>query len=80
MMFGARIVMGASCGAALGAASQAMIGGLFAGALGAVIGTLGGAELRTRLASAMGGKDLPAALIEDVVAIGAAFLIVTRFA
>jgi uncharacterized membrane protein len=80
MMFGARIVIGALCGAALGAASQVMIGGLIAGALGAVIGTLGGAELRARLASAMGGKDLPAALIEDVVAIGAAILIVTRFA
>jgi uncharacterized membrane protein len=80
MMFGARIVIGALCGAALGAASQVMIGGLIAGGLGAVIGTLGGAELRTRLASAMGGKDLPAALIEDVVAIGAAILIVTRFA
>ena len=54
--------------------------GLIAGALGAVIGTLGGAELRTRLASAMGGNDLPAVLIEDVVAIGAAAMIVTRFA
>jgi uncharacterized membrane protein len=37
MMFGARIVMGALCGAALGTASQVMIGGLIAGAFGAVI-------------------------------------------
>lgn len=80
MMFGARIVMGALCGAALGASSGAMIGGLIAGAFGAVIGTLGGAAMRTGLARAIGGQDLPAALIEDVVAIAAAVLIVTRFA
>jgi uncharacterized membrane protein len=80
MMFGARIVMGALCGAVLCAASGTMLGGMLAGALGAVIGTLGGYELRTRLARAIGGKDLPIALLEDAVAIGAAILIVLRFA
>lgn len=80
MMFGARLVIGALCGAALGVPSQAMIGGLVAGALGAVIGTLGGYELRTRLPQAIGGKDLPIALLEDVVAIGGAILIVSQFA
>jgi len=80
MMFGARIVMGALCGAVLCAASHTMLGGMLAGAIGAVIGTLGGYELRTRLARAIGGKDLPIALIEDAVAIGAAILIVLRFA
>jgi uncharacterized membrane protein len=39
-------------------------GGLLAGALGAVLGTLGGYELRRRLAAAF-HKDRPAALIED---------------
>ena len=77
MQFGGRIVMGALCGAALGAASQSLVGGLLAGAIGAVIGTLGGAELRSRLARAF-GKDLPAALLEDAVAIGSALLIVCR--
>jgi uncharacterized membrane protein len=74
--FGARIVSGAFCGAAIGATAGATIGGLVAGAIGAVIGTLGGAEARRMLAGAF-GKDLPAALIEDVVAIVGAYLIVT---
>ncbi|RWH50120.1 MAG: DUF4126 domain-containing protein [Mesorhizobium sp.] len=46
---------------------------------GAVIGTLGGAELRKRLAIAF-GKDLPAALIEDAVAIIGGLLIVAAVA
>ena len=49
-------------------------GGLVAGVLGAVVGTLGGRALRARLATAF-GSDLPAALIEDAVAIGGALLI-----
>jgi len=75
--FVARVVTGAFCGAALGAAGQALIGGLVAGALGAVAGTLGGYEFRARLVKATGGKDLPVALLEDVIAIGAAFWIVS---
>jgi uncharacterized membrane protein len=77
--FIARIVTGALCGAAFGAASQSMIGGAVAGALGAVAGTFGGAEFRSRLVRATGGRDLPIALLEDVIAIGGAFLIVSRF-
>jgi len=74
-----RIVVGALCGAALGATSQALTGGLLAGALGGVTGTLGGYEFRARLVKAIGGKDLPIALLEDAIAIGGAILIVTRF-
>jgi hypothetical protein len=48
-----------------------------AGAVGAVIGTLGGYEFRSRLAKAI-GIDLPAALLEDVIAIGGAFWIVSH--
>jgi uncharacterized membrane protein len=70
--------MGAFCGAALGAPSQGLIGGLLAGALGAVAGTLGGYEARMRLVKAIGGKDLPIALLEDAVAICGGFLIVSR--
>ena len=77
--FGARVVMGALCGAALGAPSQALIGGIVAGVLGAVAGTLGGYEARTRLVKATGGKDLPIALIEDAIAVGGAFWIVSQF-
>jgi uncharacterized membrane protein len=75
--FIARVVTGALCGAALGAAGQALIGGLVAGALGAVAGTLGGYEFRARLVGAIGGKDLPVALLEDIIAIGGALWIVS---
>jgi uncharacterized membrane protein len=44
--------------------------------VGAVIGTFGGAAARAQLARAF-GKDLPAALIEDVVAVVGAYFIVT---
>jgi uncharacterized membrane protein len=73
-----RIVVGALCGAALGATSAGLIGGLLAGILGAVAGTLGGYEFRARLVRAIGGKDLPIALLEDAIAIGGAALIVSR--
>jgi len=75
--FIARIVMGALCGAAIGAASQALAAGLVLGALGAVAGTLGGYEFRARLARAA-GKDLPIALLEDAIAIALAFWLVRR--
>ena len=77
VQFGARIVMGALCGAAFGLSGRNMIGGLVAGAVGAIIGTLGGAELRGRLARAV-GKDFPSALLEDLVAVAGACLIVSR--
>ena len=77
--FAARVVMGALCGAALGAPSQSMIGGLLAGALGAVAGTLGGYEVRTRAVKATGGKDFPIALIDDAIAVCGAAWIVSRF-
>jgi len=77
--FTARIVTGALCGAALGASAQVLIGGMLAGIIGAVIGTLGGYEFRVRLVKATGGRDLPIALLEDAIAIGGAFLIVSRF-
>jgi uncharacterized membrane protein len=38
-----------------------------------VAGTLGGAEARARLAAVL-GRDMPAALVEDVVAIAIAVL------
>ncbi len=75
MPFAVRIISGALCGAALGTAGQSMIGGLVAGAIGAVMGTLGGYEFRSRLVEAIGGRDLPIALLEDAIAIIAAILI-----
>ena len=76
--FIARIVVGALCGAALTATGGGLIAGLLAGVLGAVAGTLGGYECRARLVRAIGGKDLPIALLEDAIAIGGAVLIVSR--
>lgn len=75
VQFGARIVSGALCGGAFGIAGGSVGAGLVAGIFGAVAGTLAGAELRSRLARAF-GRDLPAALLEDAVAIGGALWIV----
>jgi uncharacterized membrane protein len=77
--FGARIVTGALSGAAIGASGGSLAGGLVLGALGAVAGTLGGYEARTRLVRATGGKDLPIALLEDAIAVLGAIWIVGGF-
>jgi uncharacterized membrane protein len=73
--FATRIIVGGLCGAAIAAQNGSFLGGLVTGAVGGIIGTLGGAEGRARLAAAL-GKDRPAALIEDAVAILGAALIV----
>ena len=74
--FVARVVTGAVCGAAFGFGSQAWVIGLLLGGLGGVAGTLGGYEFRKWLASALGGKDFPAALLEDAVAVIGAVCVV----
>ena len=68
-----RIVSGGLCGAAL---AGGQVGGAIAGALGGLAGTLGGYEFRARLVKAIGGKDLPIALLEDIIAIGGTVWIV----
>lgn len=73
MQFGARVVLGALTGALLMPGSW-IIGALL-GAVGAIIGTLAGAEVRAYLAKSF-GRDLPAALIEDVLAVVLAILVV----
>lgn len=75
VQFGTRILTGALSGAAIAAPSGQLLLGLVAGVVGAVLGTFGGAAARGKLAQAF-GRDLPAALIEDVVAIGGAVAIV----
>jgi uncharacterized membrane protein len=74
--FGTRLVSGAFAGAIIGTAGGALVAGLVAGVIGAAIGTYGGAEVRARLAGAF-GRDLPAALIEDAVAILLALWVVS---
>ena len=73
VQFATRVLVGAVCGAAL--AGDLVLGGLL-GAVGAVIGTLGGAAARAGLARGF-GSDKPAAIIEDLVAIVGAILIVS---
>ena len=70
--FGTRLVTGAISGAALGAGGM---GALVAGIVGAVAGTLGGYEVRMRMAAAF-GNDRPAAFLEDAVAVGLGLVIV----
>ncbi|WP_109485961.1 DUF4126 domain-containing protein [Occallatibacter savannae] len=72
--FAFRIVSGSISGAAIGIAHGSLVTGLVGGAIGAVIGTLGGAAARSALAKRF-GKDLPAALLEDAVAVVGAILI-----
>jgi len=75
IQFGTRILMGGLTGGAIAGSGGALAIGAIAGMVGAVIGTLGGRALRGRLAAAL-GSDRPAAVIEDLVALGGAFLIV----
>lgn len=75
IQFGARLLTGSVSGMAIGYAAGAPIVGLALGVIGAVIGTLGGAAARARLAAAF-GRDLPAALIEDAVAVIVAVAVV----
>jgi uncharacterized membrane protein len=73
--FGARLVSGGVSGGAIGIGAGMPLVGLALGVLGGVIGTLGGAALRARLALAF-GRDLPAALLEDAIALAAAAYVV----
>ena len=66
-----RIVTSALCGLAIGFSGNEIIIGLVAGIIGAVAGTFGGAKARSLLARTF-GRDLPAALLEDAVALGIA--------
>lgn len=66
-----RLVSGGFSGAVVGAATGTggIVAGLILGMIGAAIGTFGGYEFRSRLVRATGGKDLPIAILEDVVAL-----------
>jgi uncharacterized membrane protein len=77
---GARIVTGAICGMALAIArGQGIPLGLVAGIVGALVGTFGGYQARQQIVTQLNGKDFGVALVEDLIAIGGALLIVTRF-
>ena len=73
--FGARLISGAFAGAVIGSAFFHTFSSVGAGVIGAVLGTLGGAELRGRVAAANGGNDRPGAFGEDALAVGGGFLV-----
>jgi uncharacterized membrane protein len=77
MQFIPRLLSGGFCGAVLGAASGDTVGCAVIGIVGAAIGTFGGFEFRSRLAKLFGGKDRPAAIIEDLAALVIAFVAVS---
>jgi uncharacterized membrane protein len=72
--FAARIISGAFSGAVLGTAWGYTWGGLGAGAVGAVLGTLGGYQLRSRLTTARGHANA-IALSEDALAVLGGFAV-----
>jgi uncharacterized membrane protein len=82
MQFGARLATGGfaaavlATGAVFNPTAWVVVGAVGAGLIGAVAGTLGGAGARQRLVAAIGGRDLPIALIEDVLAVVAGFVVV----
>ena len=74
LQFSVRLVTGGFAGAALATAWGHPWAGLGAGIIGAVVGTMGGYEMRRKL-SDNSGIDLPVALTEDAVALLAGFAI-----
>lgn len=74
-----RIVMGGFTGACLMAAAGEEILGAACGIAGALVGTYGGYQVRTRLVKTLGVPDYVIAVLEDFVAVGGSFWVVSRF-
>jgi uncharacterized membrane protein len=73
----ARVISGAFCGGAIaGPAGHSLFLGALCGAIGAVVGAYGGLAARSRAIALIG--RIPAALLEDFVAIAGAVAIVTE--
>jgi len=76
----ARIILGGLSGGAIAlAGAQGLALGVVLGALGGVIGAFAGYHARTGLVRALKVPDIVIAILEDLLAIGAALFIVTRF-
>lgn len=75
-----RMVTGAFSGAAICLATgHSIVAGVALGAIGAVIGTVGGYHTRRALVTRVKIPDFTVALVEDAVAIIGAFFFVSRF-
>lgn len=73
--FGGRVVMGALTGTAIGLSHGQLVMGILSGVVGSVVGTLAGSKARS-FGAKLFGRDLPAALLEDAVAVALAFVAV----
>jgi uncharacterized membrane protein len=69
--FTGRVVMGALTGSAIGLSQEHFLIGALSGIIGSVVGTLAGSKARA-FAAKLFGRDLPAALLEDVIAVALA--------
>jgi uncharacterized membrane protein len=78
--FVARILMGALCGVCLCEIlnQPPFLTGAVLGAIGAVIGTFAGYEIRRRLVRSLNIKDIFVAIFEDLIAVGLACFLVFR--
>ena len=75
-----RVLFAGASGAVLASVAGASIGlGIVAAIAGAVVGTYIGYYARRALTTKAGLPDLPVALVEDVIAVGGALLVVSRF-
>ena len=75
----ARVLTGALCGTCLCAATgKSLLAGAILGATGGVIGAFAGYKARKSLVDHLRIKDFFVAICEDLVAIGLAFLFVSR--
>jgi uncharacterized membrane protein len=76
----ARIMLGAFAGACLTVANDQgfFLGGVF-GIVGALVGTFGGYQVRTRLVKALRVPDYVIAVLEDLVTIAGSLWVVSRF-
>jgi len=75
----ARFLTGGLSGAAVAASGgSSPVLGAFLGAAGGMVGTFAGYQVRTRLVKALKVPDFVIALLEDAVAIGVGFFLVSR--
>jgi uncharacterized membrane protein len=75
----ARVITGGLCGASLcAAAGKSLLFGALLGRIGGVIGAFVGYDTRRRLVNNLNIKDFFVAICEDLIAIGLAWLLVSR--
>jgi uncharacterized membrane protein len=76
----ARVVTGGFTGACVATAGdQGLAFGAILGIAGALVGTFGGYQVRTRLAKALGTPDYVIAVLEDLVTICGSLWVVSQF-